>query len=194
MNEDLFNSKNVYEIFRALHSCNRFNSDLWRSFHCACARDIWPYVEDARSRLAVETAELYLNGLSDVQSVIIGFSAAMEAADEAWQVVQSLKVPGDDNEWQWSVSEEIDQAWTKYCAASASKDCLLLANDTVLMTTVPDSAASVRAWANARSEVLAQQPHLEGEMLKHRVIQRWDEIKAEEEARQLQFLVKIILE
>jgi hypothetical protein len=192
MYDDLFDSTDVYRIFQILQDRNRFNSNLWRMFHCACVRDIWPYVEDARSRHAVEIAELYINGLSDKLSVLDEFAAAREAADEAWQIVQSLREPGEQNEWQWSVSQQIDEAWSRYCAASASKDCLLLANDAVLITTVPDSAASVRPWINARLEVLAQQPQLDGEMLRKLVIQRWDQIKREEDTRQARLLLKII--
>ena len=94
-----------------LQSHRRFDWKMWRSFHCACVRDIWPYVEDERSRGAVEIAELYLAGLSSEPDVLGGFTSATQAADEAWQIVQSLRGPGEENEWQWAVSERIDEAW-----------------------------------------------------------------------------------
>jgi len=121
-----------------LQSQNQFDERLWRKIHCACVRDIWSFVEDARSRCAVEIAERYVNGMADEQSVLDGFAAAVNAADEAWQIVRSLREPSGPNEWEWSVSQQIDEAWSRYCAASAAKDCLLLADSAVLITTVPD--------------------------------------------------------
>jgi hypothetical protein len=183
---------NVYEVFQDLRRRHLFNAELWRAFHCACVRDIWPFVEDARSRQAVEIAELFICGLALDQDVRDGFKAAATAADDSWQVVQALRDDGDQNEWQWSVSREIDEAWSRYCAASASKDCLLIADDTILITTVPDSAACVRAWVGARNDVLTYSGQLDGEALRDAVLKRWHEIKAQEEFRQVQLLLRML--
>jgi len=55
-----------------------------------------------------------------------------------------------------------------------------------------DSAASVRPWVNARIDVLARQPGLSGESLRMEVIRRWEQIKSEEEARQIRMLFDIL--
>jgi hypothetical protein len=182
----------VYQVFQDLRRREIFNAKLWRSFHCLCVRDIWSFVEDARSRHAVEIAERLICGLASEQDVRDGFEAAATAADNAWQVVQALRDPGDQNDWQWSVSREVDEAWYRYCAASASKDCLFIADDTVLITTHPDSAACVRAWAGARDDVLARSEELDGEALRDVVLRRWHQIKAQEELRQVQLLLEMV--
>jgi hypothetical protein len=183
---------NMYEIFQGLRRRNLFHAKLWRAFHCACVRDIWPFVENSRSREAVEIAELFSCGLVSDQVARDEFRAAATVADDAWQVVQALRYPGDQNEWQWPVSREVDEAWYRYCAASASKDCLLIADDTVLITTVPDSAACVRAWVGARDDVLTHSGQLDGEALRDAVLKRWHQIKAQEEFKQVQLLLKML--
>ena len=183
---------NLYEVFQDLRRRNLFNTKLWRACHCACVRDIWPFVDDARSRQAVDIAELFIRGLASALDVRDGFKAAATVADDAWQVVQALRDPGDQNEWQWSVSREVDEAWYRYCAASASKDCLLIADDSVLITTIPDSAACVRAWVGARNDVLTHSGQLDGEALRDAVLKRWHQIKAQEEFRQVQLLLRVL--
>jgi hypothetical protein len=61
-----------------LHSRRRF-----ALFGCACCRTIWPLLSDARSRVAIETTESYLDGLADE----CDWMAACGEADQARQAV-----------------------------------------------------------------------------------------------------------
>jgi hypothetical protein len=58
-----------------------------RLFACACCRRIWQLVTDERSRKAVEIAESYANGGSDIDTL----RQANKAARDAW-VENSVQV------------------------------------------------------------------------------------------------------
>jgi hypothetical protein len=57
-----------------------------RLFACACLRRVWHLLSDERSRMAVETAERYADGLANHKDLI-------EARDEAREAKQQFKWP-----------------------------------------------------------------------------------------------------
>ena len=53
-------------------------------FACACARRVWHFLVDQRSRLAVEAAERYLDGATPREEA----EAAAEEASDVWRVAE----------------------------------------------------------------------------------------------------------
>ncbi len=63
-----------------LRTGGRENRRKLRLFAVACCRRVWPLLDDERSRLAVEAAELYADGLASEQDL----QEAHQLAWEAW--------------------------------------------------------------------------------------------------------------
>jgi len=182
----------LFDAFHLLSTNGLMSALLWRRFHCICCRGIWQYIADNRSKAAVETAEGFVNGVSTLEDLQRAFEAAKHAADEAWDKVQSLRLPGDSSSAEWPVSEAVDQAWIEYSAASAAKSCADTAEEAVLFTTIPDSACDLPAWRDARSDVVARNDELVADELRDATLKRWDEIRCGEEKRLIGILRHLV--
>jgi hypothetical protein len=53
-------------------------------FGCACCRSIWPLLSDARSRVAIETTESYLDGRTDERDWMAAWGEADQARQTVW--------------------------------------------------------------------------------------------------------------
>ncbi|MBN4049904.1 hypothetical protein JYT84_00590 [bacterium AH-315-M10] len=120
------------------------------------------------------------------------FSQAAAAEREAWTIVVGLRESGGASSWIWPVGKAVDDAWVRYCSAGAAKDCVSPDPDEVSLSIVPDSAASVRAWAQALTEIQERRRDYEGEQ-RDQVLQVWERIKHEEESRQATILRELVL-
>lgn len=184
-------TNNLYELFCLLKKEGIMNRELWRLFHCECCRAIWENL-DATMRLTVDVAEHYTRGLLPVADLHVAFEKAAALENDAWSVVQSMREQGNSAEWIWPLSEAVDEAWVRYCAAGAAKTCALDASDEILFTTIPDSAACVLAWLNARHDVLQANPRGEVVDLRDLVLQRWEQIRVAEEEKQTMILRDLV--
>jgi hypothetical protein len=191
--EDKLNTPNdIYAMFQSLLRQGVLNRHLWRSFHCACCRAIWDYILETSSRRAVQVSELFLSGVGSLGEMQTAYIDAKAASDQAWSIVEALRIPIERDTWLWPVSEIVDRAWVRFCAADAAALCAYSAEDSVLFTRIPDSAASVLAWATAREEVLAMGVPTHMEQMRRAVNERWKQIEAEEMNRQAVILRALV--
>jgi len=173
----------VYADFQRLREYQKLDRNLWRTFHCACCRDIWSYIKDNRSRSAIESAERFTHGQGNEADLETSYIKAKIAAKNAWKIVESLRLNRVPDEWIWPVSAVCDDAWVRYSAASATATCALNAKNEILFTRLPDAAASVRPWANARIDVEKQYVTNSDEDYRQKVLERFELILREEDRR-----------
>lgn len=178
-------------LFSYLRKKGILDRNLWRLFHCSCCHEIWAQF-DGRMRLAVDLAERYVGNHLLAVDLRLAYDQLAEIEDAAWRVVESLKEQRDSSEWIWPISEAVDAAWVHYCAAGAAKCCALITSDDLLFTTIPDSAASVPAWLNARNDILQAPRSLQVGELRDLVVRRWQQIRTEEEGKQLRILRSLV--
>lgn len=173
----------LYDAFQMLRRKGFLSVDLWRRFHCMRCREIWEYIADARSRIAVETAERYLEKTASSDELQQAFGSAVDAAKEAWDKVWVLRIADDPGAFLWPVSQVVDDAWIQFCAASAAEVCAENTDVKILFTSIPD--IDVRAWRDARPEILERigKETVDGEQFRGMVLQRWEEIGHEEVQR-----------
>ncbi len=189
--EDWKGVESIFDAFQLLDSKGILSAELWRQFHCMRCREIWEYMSDSRSQTAVETAERFLSGVASHEEMQESFLHAAHAADDAWDKVQTLRVPGDPSLAMWPVSRSVDDAWIQYCAANAAKTCVEIAEAAVLFTTIPDT--DVRAWRDARSSLVeSNNENILNDQLRESVLQRWEEIRYGEEQRLVRVLRELV--
>ena len=193
MTQEEWNSANdVFAMFKHLRELGVLDRQLWRTFHCICSRSIWGFITDDRGRRAVEVAEQYLRGNSTRVDLVNAYAVVHAAQTEAWEAVAALREPGGPASWSWPLTDEVDRAWEKYCAIGAAKDCVRDDADDVLFTLIPESAASVRPWAESRADVLRQQPYLPPDEFRQRVLELWEEMRREQERLQAGVLRELV--
>lgn len=184
----------LFDAFQLLRTHGLLSVEMWRRMHCVCCREIWDRITDPRSRTAVETAERFLEKSASLQDLQEAFVNAKCAEDETWGKVMSLRIPADSNIFKWPISKVVDEAWIRYLAASAATTCAKIDKEAVLFTRVPDAACSIRAWREARPDVVGGNHEVEivDEPLREAVLQRWDEIWHEEERRLVRRLRELV--
>jgi hypothetical protein len=94
-NEDWRACTDPVRVLRGLR--NRVSPRKLRLFACACARQFWPLLQDARSRNAVETAEQYAEGKVDLRQLQHVRAAALEATHQlrgGWVVFTANRKEG----------------------------------------------------------------------------------------------------
>ena len=123
---DWSSTNDICVMFQLLRQSEKLDRALWRSFQCTCCRCVWEYIADFQCRSGIEKAERYIGGLADTEESRQAFVVVQTVEDHAWEVVRSLRVTGESNEWIWPVSAEVDGAWVRYSSACAAKTCLLV--------------------------------------------------------------------
>lgn len=192
--QDWSDINTLFDASQLLRSRGLLSAKLWRSFHCICCRRIWSYITHSDSRQAVETAERYLDGGASLDDLNNSESRAARVVDDAWAKVRLLQIHGDPNTFVWPISEEVDDAWLSYCAASAARECVARADKEPLFLTTP--VTDIRAWRDARPEIVRQfiDSERDSEDVRKKVLQRWEEIRTEDELSLIKELRKLVQE
>jgi hypothetical protein len=118
-------------LFSYLRDKGVLDRTLWRLFHCACCHEIWTHLDD-RMRFTVDVSEQYARDHLLAVDLHLAYETATAIENDAWRGVESLREGADSSDWIWPVSEAVDEAWVRYCAAGAAKTCALDTSDDVL--------------------------------------------------------------
>lgn len=158
---------------------------IWRRFHCLCCRAVWEFIEDERCRDAICIAESYCDGIANYDKLLLSHMMVDDADKKAWERVRALMQHESDC---WPLTDETDQAWVQTLCCSAVKTAV---QPDFRSSLLPDSAASVRAWAFARTNLRLQGIDVDSEASRLSVNKEWDRINAVE--RESQWALLIIL-
>jgi len=176
------------ESATGLFSLGEIGIRQWRRFLCACYRRIDELVPHSDTRQVVETAEKFIDGRVGPDELARVCRDADRAADDAWQNVVLRKSPGS---WTWPLSDEVDAVWVHYLVCSAAKETV---QPELRPTILPDTAASVRAWAFARRNLRDAGFEVVSESARDLVQKEWDRLSTAEQEAQIQLLLQFVRE
>lgn len=118
-----------------------------RLFAVACCRRVWPLLTDERSRMAVEVAESYADGVTTAVNLADAFYQANIAANAA------------DPTDACTVRASSLASYVAYTAVGLGVDCTFSAADAIA-DTIADVAVNAIAYRKARHEELVAQCQL----------------------------------
>jgi len=177
----------IYELSQYLKLKNIFDSTLWREFHCKCCRRIWKYILDENAKRAIVVAERYLANEVSIDQLRSVHTVIVKKADQVWQNVYSMRISSKENEAVWPISEKVDIAWVAYLVVDAVK---VVTQDEIDFLSIPEAAASVPAWAQARKKA-AMNCSDNSEDYRDIVEKYWQNIRELEETKQADILRSI---
>lgn len=177
-------SDDVYELGQLLVKHGVFDAALWRLFHCRCYRNVWEFLTE-ESKSAVVQAERVASNEVPVTELADVHQAMIQDANVAWSHVNALKIPSDNDDAVWPLSDDVDNAWCSYLSAECAKTAT---TSEIEVFVIPESASSLIAWATARKDVLGKHRTEERGLVEI----RWKEIRDEEEQKQASILRELV--
>lgn len=144
------NCENVFEMGEIIDQKGKFDSRLWRRFHCLCYRRVWEHLWEEGSRAAVMAAERHCDGYLTDEELLFHHRRMKYLGERNWERVSKRCTDPGTGKWIWPLNNRVDRAWVAYSAAACGKDVTFL---DLTLSTMPDGALQLSAWANTRRMV-----------------------------------------
>ena len=140
----------VFEMGEVINQKGKFDSRRWRRFLCLCYRRVWEHLWEEGARVAVMAAERHCDGYLTDEELLLHHCRMKYLSERNWERVRKLCTDPETGKWIWPLNDRVDKAWVDYSAALCGKDVTL---SDLTLTTKPDGALQLSAWANTRRMV-----------------------------------------